>query len=91
MLLYIFIMCVFVAGAAFIFDVFESDFGTGTVGIADSAFSDNRALFGGRIISLDYDNDNDSDSDTYMYIYVWMKIMMHTCICIYVYIYVYTL
>ena len=63
MLLYIFITCVFVTGAAIISEI------EGAVDIADSAFSNNTARFnGGRIISLD--NDNDNDNDTYMYLYV---------------------
>ena len=63
MLLYIFITCVFVTGAAFIFNI------TGAVDISDSTFSDNEAGFnGGRIISLD--NDDDNDNDIYMYLYV---------------------
>ena len=60
MLLYMFITCVFVTGAAFIFNI------TGAVDISDSTFSNNTAQFrGGRIISLD--NDNDNDNDIYMY------------------------
>ena len=51
------------AGAVYIEDIL-----TGSVDIADSAFSDNRAQErGGRIISLDNDNDNDNDNDTHMY------------------------
>ena len=58
-ILYI-IPCVVMAGAVDIFNI------TGAVDIADSAFSDNQAAFGGgRIISLDNDNDNDNDNDVY--------------------------
>ena len=60
MVLYIFITCVFVTGAAIISGI------EGAVDIADSTFSNNEAAFeGGRIISLD--NDNDNDNDIYMY------------------------
>ena len=61
MVLYIFITCVGMAGAAFISDI------QGAVDISDSAFSNNGAFNGGRIISLDNDNDNDNDIYTYLH------------------------
>ena len=55
MLLYIFITCVGIGGAALI------RFIEGAVDIVGSAFSNNEAqVNGGRIISLDNDNDNDT-------------------------------
>ena len=63
MVLYMFITCVGMAGAVFIFEI------EGAVDISDSTFSNNTAASGGgRIISLD--NDDDNDNDIYMYIYV---------------------
>ena len=65
MLFYVFIPCVVMAGAVDIFNI------TGAVDIADSAFSDNQAAFGGgRILSLDNNNVNDNDDDTLMYLHV---------------------